>query len=243
MLQTDASRQGLGHILYAIKEGKKVPARIHSVRLPEKCRNWCPCEIEGLGLAVGIDKEYDLIRESKLPLIVESDNKPVNEALKLINKGKFSTSARMSSILANANRTPITPKHISGKARLNPIADLQSRIPPKCTSEYCSVRKFLTEAVQSIVEDGPKLSTMQENEQVLCATRSAWLEAQQSNQACCETKKLLTSGKPPPKAMGKYSGEYWNDVRRYWRETNIAKDGLLVVKNEPNMISGNVNRE
>ena len=45
-----------------------------------------PCEIEGLALAVGIDKEYDLIHESIHPLIVESDSKPVDEALRLINK-------------------------------------------------------------------------------------------------------------------------------------------------------------
>ena len=58
--------------------------------------------------------------------MIESDSKPVNEALKLINRGKFSTSARMSSILTNMNRTPIIARHISGKARLNPGADIQS---------------------------------------------------------------------------------------------------------------------
>ena len=71
-----------------------------------------------------------------------------------MNKGKFSTSARISSILTNVNRTPLKVKHISGKAKLNPLADLQSRIPPECTAEFCSMRKFLNEAVETILEDG-----------------------------------------------------------------------------------------
>ena len=80
ILQTDASKQGLGHILFAMKNGKKTPVRIHSVKLPEKCLKWSPCELEGLSLAAGVDKEYDLVRESKHPLIIETDSKPVHEA-------------------------------------------------------------------------------------------------------------------------------------------------------------------
>ena len=90
LIQTDASMQGLGHILYALKDGKKLPVRIHSIKLPDKCRRWCPCEIESLSLATGIEKEYGIIRESDKSLIVETDSKPVFEAIKLINKGKFS---------------------------------------------------------------------------------------------------------------------------------------------------------
>ena len=160
ILQTDASKQGLGHILYAVKDDKKLPACIHSVKLPEKCKRWCPCEIEGLGLAVGIDKEYDIIRESKHPLIIETDSKPVNEAMKLINQGKFSTNARMSSILTNLNRTPIKTRHISGKAKLNPMADIQSRIPPACNSEHCSIHKFLTETMDSILGDNARYNAI-----------------------------------------------------------------------------------
>ena len=43
VLQTDASKLGLGHILFAIKDGKKFPTRIHSVKLPcahAKLKRW-----------------------------------------------------------------------------------------------------------------------------------------------------------------------------------------------------------
>ena len=245
VLQTDASKHGIGHILFALKNEKRIPVRIHSVKLPEKCKKWSACEVEGLALAAGVDKEYDLIRESQHPLIIETDSKPVHEALKLINNGKFSASARMSSFLTNINRTTITSKHISGKARLNPIADLQSRNPPECHSEACSIHKFIDDKIDSVIVDGAKnCSIVNTSESSAGYTnRESWKSAQNSNAACSEAKKLLSSGKPPPKALGKYSGEYWNDIRHYCRDVSIAKDGLLVVKSKPENVSGNICRE
>lgn len=78
IMETDAAKGGgksdlpadVGHVLYAVKDGQKLPVRIHSVKLPDKCKNWQPCEIEALAFAVGIDKEYDIIRESKHPLLI-----------------------------------------------------------------------------------------------------------------------------------------------------------------------------
>ena len=147
----DASKVGIGHELFAVKDGVKLPVRVHSTKLPDRCTKWSPCELESLAFAAGVDKEYDLIRESKHPLIIETDSKPVHEALNLIKNGKFSASARMSSFLTNVNRTTIVSKHISGKAKLNPISDLQSRYPPDCDSEHCSIHKFIEEKVDSII--------------------------------------------------------------------------------------------
>ena len=109
----------------------------------------------------------------------------------------------MSSFLTNVNRTPIISKHISGKAGLNPISDLQSRVPPDCSAEFCSIHKFLNEAIDSILVDGAKHCEIKEDvETVGFSNRESWKNAQKSNQACRETKKLLMSGKPPPKAIG-----------------------------------------
>ena len=248
IMETDASKgggknnlpAGIGHILFVLKDGQKLPVRIHSTKLPDKCKKWQACEIETLAFAVGIDKEYDLIRESKHPLIICTDSKPVHQAVKLINSGKFSTSARMSSFLTNVNRTRIETRHISGKARLNPLSDLQSRSPAECDSEYCSVHKFIKDAIDSVVDEGAKNCKVIE---IGFANREAWRNCQEANQACKTAKKLLTSGKPPPKAIGKTAGEYWNDVRQYCRDASIAKDGLLVVKSKPEALSGNIARE
>ena len=234
---------GIGHILYAIKDGKKLPVRVHSAKLKEACKRWSPCELEALACGTAIEKEYDLIRESKKPLIVCPDSKPVHEAVNLVNKGHFSTSSRMSSFLTNINRLPVQTSHISGKARLNPVADHQSRFPSECTSEVCSVCKFIDETIASVLEPAAKNCSLSTTNAEGFASRSAWKQAQNENQACQQAKHLLTTGKPPPKAAGKHSGELWNDIRQYFRDATVAKDGLLVVKSLPETLSGNVSRE
>ena len=101
-METDAAKGsfkedlpvGIGHVIYAIKDNTKLPVRIHSCKLPDKCKTWSPCEVEALAFAVGIDREYDLLRESIHPLIICPDSKPVHEAVKRINDGNFSTSSR-----------------------------------------------------------------------------------------------------------------------------------------------------
>ena len=249
IMETDAARgggknnlpAGIGHVLFVKKDGLKKIVRVHSAKLPEKCKKWSPCEIEALAFAAGIDREYDLIRESKHPLIICPDSKPVHEAVQFINKGKFSASARMSSFLTNVNRTPIESKHISGKAKLNPIADLQSRIPADCNAEHCSIHKFLDETIDSVVDDGAKNCRIENKSDY--DNKESWKSAQNGNQACIITKQLLTSGKPPPKAMGKTSGEFYNDIRQYCRDASVTKDGLLVVKSKPDLLSGNIPRD
>ena len=55
--------------------------------------------------------------------------------------------------------------------------------------------------------------------------------------------KLLNSGKPPPRPLGKNTGEYWNDIRKYCRDASLAADGTLIVKTPPSMLTGDIERE
>ena len=233
---------GIGHVLFAVKDGQKKIVRLHSAKLQPRCQKWHPCELEALAFATAIEKEQDIIRESKLPLIIMPDSKPVHEAVKMINKGKFSTSARISSFLNNVNRFRIESKHISGKAKLNPISDLQSRTPAECTAEVCAIHRFIDDKTSGNIELESQLLSVAPQE-IFMASRQSWNKAQLSNQACSVAIKFLTSGKPPPKATGKNTGEYWNDVRRYCKEASVAKDGTLVVKAPPMIQSGNIPRE
>ena len=146
----------------------------------------------------------------------------------------------MSSFLTNVNRTKVETRHISGKAKLNPLADLQSRSPAECDSDYCSVHKFINEAIDCVVDEGAKNCKVTD---LGFTNREAWRTSQDANQACQVAKQLLSSGKPPPKAIGKTAGEYWNDVRQYCRDASISRDGLLVVKTKPATLSGNIARE
>ena len=135
------TQTGIGNVLYAVKNGEKQIVRLHSAKLNARCHYWNLCELEAF--ATAIEKEQDIIKESKLPLIIMPDSKPVHEAVRLINQGKFSTSAHMSCFLNNLNRFKIESKHISGKAKLNPLSDMQSRLPADCNADLCSVHKFI----------------------------------------------------------------------------------------------------
>ena len=170
------------------------------------------------------------------------DSKPVHEAVKLINQGKFSTSARMSSFLNNVNWVKLESKHISGKAKLNPLSDSQSRSPAECKAELCAIHRFIQEQINGDLEQNAKYCALKTDETIM-ASREAWRKAQASNQACSVASKLLKSGKPPPKAVGKHAGDYWNDIRKYCRDASIAADGTLVVKTPPELQSGDIERE
>ena len=141
ILEPDSSRSppGIGHVLLTVKDGERIPVRFHSVKLPEGYAWWSPCEIEALSFAIGIEAEYDLIRESKLPLLVCPDSKVVADTIKLIKQGKFSASLRINQFITNVNKVKLEVAHMSGKAKLNQITDQQSRKPSPCNSKVCSI--------------------------------------------------------------------------------------------------------
>ena len=242
VLVTDGSKMtpGIGHILYAVVDGKRLPVRFHTLKLRNKCKKWAPCEIEALALAAGINKEFDLLRESKLPIIICPDNKPVHDAVNLINSGKFSTNARMTTFLANINRIPVISQHISGKAKLNPIADLQSRAPSTCNTDVCTIHRFVEESIEGVIDPGAKNSSITNDPYT---NRVAWKTAQMKNPACALAKTLLSTGKPAPRAVGKHTGQHYNEVRFICREAALSRDGLLVVHTKPDALSGNISRE
>ena len=101
------SPPGIRHVLLAIKNGEKIPVCFHSVKLPEGCTHWSPCEIEALSFTIGIEAEYNLIRESKLPLLVCPGNKVVADAIKLIKQGKFSASSRINQFITNVHKVKL----------------------------------------------------------------------------------------------------------------------------------------
>ena len=71
-----------------------------------------------------INSEYYLLQESKHPILILADSKPVAEAIKKIQEGKFSTSSRMNRLLTNVNKLPIVAKYLSSKFKLNQVPDL-----------------------------------------------------------------------------------------------------------------------
>ena len=89
--------------------------------------------------------EYSIIKETKQPVIIAPDSKPVADAVKMIKNGNFSTNPRMQSLITNVNRIPISIQVASGKNNLNQCGDFQSRHPSICNSDHCSICSFVQE--------------------------------------------------------------------------------------------------
>ena len=172
-----------------------MPVRFHSLRLKAQCHNWQPCEIEGLSVATTINSEYNLLRESKHPVLILADSKPVSDAIKKIQEGKFSTSSRMNQLLTNVNKLPIIAKHLSSKFKLNQVADLQSRYTPPCNVTNCSIHKFIDEVTSTVIDPAARCSSFQVDASF--SNRQAWKAVQQNSDSCKAAVAHLISGKVP----------------------------------------------
>ena len=54
-------------------------------------------------------------------------------------------------------------KHFSGKYDLNTISDHQSRHPSECTSDMCSIRKFIENLAETVLDPTAKCAPIQPN--------------------------------------------------------------------------------
>ena len=224
LLVPDAAQKtpGIGHVLYAVVEGQRKPVRFHSVKLPEHCKKWSPCEVEALAFATGIQAEMDIIKESRKPLLIAPDSTPVKDAVNLIKKGKFSASARMTSFITNINRVQIEVIHASGKANLNAVSDMQSRNPSTCRAEHCTICNFVNTAIDSVLNP---MATLGAVTTTSLYNPKAWAAAQKGNTACKTALEHLRTGKQPSKK----SGAILSEIRRYCSIAKISKDGCLIV--------------
>lgn len=233
LIEVDAAKTkpGIGHTLYAIKDGKKLPVAFHSVKLSENHAKWMACELEALAFATAVSAEYDTLKEAKKPVIISPDSKPVADAIKLIKKGNYSSSPRIQSFINNINRIPIVVQLASGKAKQNQSSDYQSRHPSQCTSEHCSICNFVNNSSHSVLLPTPQLNSVDAT--IPLNNRQAWNKIQDEQKACRETKSLLKSGKTPNKMSGKINSE----IRRLCSVAQLEPDNLLVVKRQSNKFS------
>lgn len=149
----DWSAKGIGATLWALLKDRKEVCCYFSSPLKGSQSKWPPCDGEGLATCAAIERFSNFIRESSLPTMICSDNKPVVQAAFLLLKGSFSTSPRLNKLLGNCNTFPIVFHHLSGKMALNEESDLLSRNPSSCDEVDCPVCKHLLE--QSEILDTP----------------------------------------------------------------------------------------
>ena len=153
VLMPDATLRNpaIGITLNVVRDQKLLPVIFYSFKLTDTQTNWWPCEREALAVATAIKKCAHFITESKMPLLILSDSKPVVEAFQLMKKGKFSTSSRMSAFLYSANQYKVDIQHISGKYKQNQGPDYLSRNPAQCNNKQCQVCLFILQTSQCVV--------------------------------------------------------------------------------------------
>ena len=232
LLEVDAAKvnPGIGHVLYAIKDGKKLPVSFHSAKLSPAHSKWQACEIEALAFATAINTEYDIIKESIKPVIITPDSKPVSDAFNLIKKGQYSSSPRMQAFINNVNKIPIIVQLASGKSVQNSASDFHSRNPSSCTTDHCSVCNFISETSDSVIL--PTLNAI--NNEILPSNRKAWIKIQQEQKVTREASYLIQHGKTPSKVSGKFQSE----IRRLCKFAKVDdKDKLLYVPKQQNKYS------
>lgn len=235
LIEVDAAKvnPGIGHTLYAVKDGKKLPVSFHSVKLSDAHSKWMACELEALALAMAINAEMDTIKEAKKPVIISPDSKPVADAVKLIRKGNYSSSPRIQALINNINKVPFIIQLASGKNKLNASSDFQSRNTTPCHTEHCAVCNFVSDQSDSVLL--PQCNNTKTEHFDTMTNKNAWNKIQNDYKACRETKKLLKSGKTPSKASGKINSE----IRRLCSIAQLDQNDLLIVKAQQNKFSSN----
>ena len=214
----------IGFTLNVVRENKMLPVTFYSFKLTDCQKDWFPCEREALGVATAVKKCSHFILESSRPTLILTDSKPVVEATKLIRKGKFSASARMSAFLCSINRYKVDIQHVSGKFKNNVAADYLSRNPAQCSHNKCQFCVFIKDISETTISS---INTIDNNDIPLGSVNS-WKKVQEEDFACQEAYNRLKSGQQPSK-----KGKNSNDIRRYYGICQ-AKDMLVVEDKIPN---------
>ena len=218
---------GIAATLYLIRDGKQVLGGFFNSQLRKTQTMWLPCEVEALGISSAISHFAPYIIQSKHQARVLTDNKPCVQAVKKMQRGQFSNSARVTTFLTNVFRYNIIVSHIHG---INiPLTDFASRNPVECSDHSCQICKFVEETAENVVRTVSVQDVVKGHVPMPYISRSGWLNTQKE---CSELRKVyqyLSQGNRPSKKMTKIP-----NIKRFLQRVVIARDGLLVVvENRP----------
>ena len=227
---TDGARTppGVGFVLQAKNNKDEVRiVRFYSVKLKPHHLKWSPCEIEAVAFGTAIEAFYDIIKESSKPVIICPDSKPVCDATKLLQQGRFSLSPRIQTFLNNMGKISCEVQHVSGKTGHNKIADFQSRNTEPCHAEICQLCNYVSHQSDTILD--PRIGAIQE--EIPYSNRQGWKSIQQQDKACILAKNALSTGQ----LISKKSGKVNTDARRILNQAKVSKDDLLIVPRAINL--------
>ena len=209
---------------------------------------WSPCEIEGLGASIAVDKCAFYILRSSKPTLVFPDNKQVIQAFNKLKKGRYSTSQRLATFTNNIQRYPVEMQHGSGKLLQNLGSDYIGRTTKDCTTKDCSMCKFASERSETLLstftnlltgsnsaEHDLDLSTLSSHwcnassnlKDLPIGNIAAWSQLQEGDAAVSQAIKYKMSGQNPPKSD---KSKEIKEIRHYVANCKYNSTNKLLIK-------------
>ena len=238
----------LGFILFVKREPQAEPVMFVTWKLPESYFSWSPCELEGLGASIAVEKcSFYILRSSK-PTLVFPDNKQVIQAFNKLKKGRFSTSQRLATFSNSMQKFPIQMQHGSGKLLQNIGADYIGRNAAECKNNECAVCKFATNHAESLLasisnkirgKPEPNLELdladlaphweLAGLQELPIGNLSAWSKLQNEDESISHAIAYKKSGQTPPKTD---KGRDMNEIRSYVANCKYNSTKKLLIKEE-----------
>ena len=156
-------KAGISATLWAkVEDDWKVVTRM-SAEIPPTMKNLDPCDGEvSAAYVAGKSPAFSTpIRASNLPTWALVDSKPVSEAAKLLQRGKFSSSKIINQALTCIAEINLQFHHVSGKMKYNFPDDFASRNPAKCDgSSKCRIHTFISACLSPTISNVSPSSTI-----------------------------------------------------------------------------------
>ena len=208
---------------------------------------WSPCELEGLGASIAVDKCAFYILRSTKPTLVFPDNKQVIQAFNKLKKGRYSTSQRLATFTNNIQRYPVEMQHGSGKLLQNLGSDYIGRTTKECVISECSMCKFASErsnillsTISNLVNGiSPELeldlgsmtahwcNALSNLKDLPIGNISAWCQLQTGDTAVSQAIKYKKSGQNPPRSN---KSKEIKEIRYFTTNCKISPSSKLLVK-------------
>ena len=219
---------GLGATLFVIRDGKRLVAGHFSFKL--KCHQikWLPCEAEALAINAASVHFSPFIRNSRHRTQILTDSKPCVQAWGKLQKGMFSTSARVSTFLSTLSSLNVSLCHLKGSD--NSVSDYYSRNPNPCNEIGCQICKFVHDTADSPVLAVTVDDVLTGSCKMPFMNSSAWRSAQQADSTLRKAYAHLSNGTRPSK-KGKSTGH----LKTFLRLCSIDESNrtLIVKKEDP----------
>ena len=214
----------VGAVMYVIRGDKTLLGGFFNAKLPLFQRKWMPCEVEGIAIGTALSHFGPYIIQSNHKPIVLTDSKACVEAVQKLNRGEFSTSARLCTFLSSVSRFQAVVKHIPGT--VNVTSDFISRNPVQCEDKRCQMCSFIREGIESVVAAVSVPDILEGRVQLPFINKRSWVEIQEECPDLRHVFKYIRNGTAPGK-----KGRHLRLVRRYMSsKVTISAEGALVVR-------------